>query len=984
MEFSFLFLQLVSFSLISDAFRSIKRPIDIRGVQGKIDDISYTTVSTLPHTSRLIEDLSINTEKIWFDLFPQSTPRDNSASLITSVGTAAWRTLEDLKQEPYYAESPCSLDAYLAGTQELSEEHKGNVVRLWKRLQKSHSINRMQEVDQMKIQRALAVAYVGLWGKITLRSLEESINRAAGIAWVLGDLDVRSDDDYLLTLIISGILHEVIKEHSDNTVVNKALTESFGVDVRILSQDYLKLPRFMARRTNYTEDQAEIQLQMLIACAEDYRTLYIRIADRVHAMRVLRKLPLDDLDRKKIAQEALYVYAPLAHKMGLMSQKGELEDMAMSIIDPELVMHARYTQTAAYKAYHDAIDGVQELKENDLVLRENKVAMKVTHRVKGKCELLRKMERKGLRNPKQVKDVLGMRLILDVPQRRQECDAHYTARCHSLCYYVTERLRHMPGFEPVENGFKDYIKGIKKNGYESLHQYVRDSQTKSNVEMQVRTKQMHQKAELGSCAHWYYKDTLYRTHIAHSRMYRMAWRSPEQMQAKSCAEMLGLARKQLRETRVFVYLDDASTVLNLPKHASALDAAFFIHTNVGLTATSVKIGGKTVPFGQSLSNGDVLRVELSDNGVIQANPSWLASMNTSKAQTLLRRYFRTYAQSKAVSTGLAVLLSSMASNEGAIRERFGGSWPTAQRLAEISPSRTGMSITELLLQLGSASGSVEVKRLLTRLIYGSAGLSSPSRSLVTLSGPAAITYASMQSHGWEDADMLNSLLLPMLREVIPSESSADTSTDDNDSNIDDDTNDGGVESSPRKAVDDLQHVDTVWMEMMGPNTLVPAALVQRDMDKLEDIIKQQQRKPVIALPEWVAADEYSAAAGVASPQDSSDGSTVPRERDVSATAATDTSTTNAAAAVSRHQDQWMRGLGRDNARYALHTRHAARSPYVIAQKPFSLEAPSIPPKLRSYARRKLAAEQIAKQQQLQQAMSRRQKERDVADNFAKL
>eukprot|EP00401_Gymnodinium_catenatum_P025260 CAMPEP_0117590430 /NCGR_PEP_ID=MMETSP0784-20121206/70971_1 /TAXON_ID=39447 /ORGANISM="" /LENGTH=790 /DNA_ID=CAMNT_0005392037 /DNA_START=201 /DNA_END=2574 /DNA_ORIENTATION=- len=770
----------------------------------------------------------------------------------------------------------------------------------------------MKTTDQEQVRRALTVAYVGLWGKHTLRSLEEFINRATGMReYWLGELEVGSTDSDLLPLILTGILHEVIDENIENFSIISTLNDNFGSEVLDLSQKYCKLPRFMARRTDYTIEQAENQLQMLVVSAEDYRTLYIRLADRLHAMRVLRRLPLDNDDRCKIAQEALYVYAPLAHKMGMSKLKGELEDTALKTLDPEEDTKARYTQIAANKAFHDAINRVQELKENDLILKSNHVKLTVTHRTKGRYELLRKMKRKGLSSPNEVKDVLGMRLILDIPRLKHETYTKYKNRCNNLCYYLRERVRHMPGFEPVEGGFKDYIKFKKKNGYESLHQYVRDTMTKSYVELQIRTKEMHVNAELGACAHWYYKDSIYRSEIANSKTYRLAWRSPEQMNAKSCAEVFGFAKQQILQNRVFVYLDDSSTVLNLPKGATALDAAFSIHTKMGLTAESIEVDNRTVSLDHKLSTGDVVRVTCAPNDTVQATPAWLSMMHSSKSQSALRKYFRSYEKSKLAVTGISVLLATFASNEVAVRSRFNGKWPTASRLAQIAPVRTGSSLIELLIKLGSTTNNVEVAGLLTRLLDGSN--SNLRQPLTVISGSKALLYASMQgredSCGWEDVEMLNSLLLPLVHEILPQ-------------NINPSDHFVEVSVLDRKT-EEFQQIESVWMKMIGPNSLTAGTSVPQHIDDLQEIIDIQQRKPVLPVPDSVTFMD-----------------TVAEDNPVNVN-------------KSRHIQQWMRGLGRTNA-IASKRVHSTRSPYSIVEKPFSLEASSLSPKLLLYARRKYA------------------------------
>ena len=195
----------------------------------------------------------------------------------------------------------------------------------------------------------------------------------------------------------------------------------------------------------------------------------------------------------------------------------------------------------------------------------------------------------------------GIRIIVDHvwrinkgPQGNiRESEEEYIIRGHDICYHIIQELRTLSGWAPAQ--FKDYIKKPKGNGYQSLHQYIRNVAVNEYVEIQVRTRAMHIQAELGESAHWYYKDQIYRQEISETKIYRSAWRSPTQLLAKSAIELLTLARQQLLASRVYVFLDDCSTVLNLPKGATALDAAFALHSDVGLTLANVRVGKYSSP-----------------------------------------------------------------------------------------------------------------------------------------------------------------------------------------------------------------------------------------------------------------------------------------------------------------------------------------------------------------------------------------------------
>jgi len=508
---------------------------------------------------------------------------------------SAWRALVSATDE-----EPPTLSAYIYGTIEINNAHLHKINELWDAIRKKGSMRHLSDEDSSRVIEALRVAYVALYGKVTQRSLESMILRVKGTAAVLGEL--KAD----VTVVIAAILSEVVAELGDSSSIKKQLEFRFGKDALDVAEKYSKLPKFMARKALYTPMQSEYHIQMLVSSAEDYRTLYVRIADRLHTMRILRSLPLDSAEMKKIAQEALHVYAPLAHKMGIMKVKGELEDLAFRVLDPEMFQKSRYTQIAANKAFQEAAEQIQELLLTDQTMAENKATCRLTYRIKDKYQLYLKMTRKGLKSPSEVRDALGLRIIIENPIRSDETTEMREARGEKLCYHMIGKIRSMDGWSPSPSGFKDYIAGVKENGYKSLHQYIKNKALGTNVEVQVRTKEMHRVAELGVAAHWYYKDQIYRPEVASSKLYRIAWRSQQQANAKSPAELIGMAKQQLCASRVFVFLEDCSTVINLRKGSTALDAALAIRAELGLAASAINLKGQDIKSNEPLVNGDIL------------------------------------------------------------------------------------------------------------------------------------------------------------------------------------------------------------------------------------------------------------------------------------------------------------------------------------------------------------------------------------------
>lgn len=409
------------------------------------------------------------------------------------------------------------------------------------------------------------------------------------------------------------------------------------------------------------------------------------------------------------------------------------------------------------------MEAVQLIMTNSSYLTEQGVRSVLSFRIKDKYQLFLKMQRKNLSSVSQVRDALGMRIIAVYPRRDGETDEDYIERGNSICYHLVSELRNVTGWVPSERGFKDYIKKTKENGYQSLHQYIKNKALGTNVEVQVRTRAMHLKAELGEAAHWFYKDQTYKSDIVERKIYKQVWRSPQQTAARSPAELIGMAKKQLLSTRVLVFLEDRSTVLNMKKGHTALDAAFALHSDVGLTLTGVKVGGKSVGLDYTLQNGDIVSCE-SCADTVSVKPAWIGICKSSSAQAKIRKYFRDNNRAMLVCIGLMHMLMSLTLSEDCVKARYPNGLPTVTKLAEYATKRTPFSITniaEFLERLAGTSKS-ESAGLLGSL------LDIPSSKLTVASMRLGLIWAHMEDkNGWEDKQMQKRLLIPLLQDVLP-------------------------------------------------------------------------------------------------------------------------------------------------------------------------------------------------------------------------
>lgn len=632
--------------------------------------------------------------------------------------------------------------------------------------------NRTNILDQ--VNDAFKIAYVGLWKLKAERTLEPLIKRVEGSMKVLLDLEekVSVSDEILLSAILADIIEIYIVKNKDDFErigFRKKLVERFGEKVVDAGEKYSRLEKFMSQRADYSEFQSEIFLQMLVSTVEQYDLLYIRIAERCHTLRTIKKLAVSDADRAKICKEARHVYVPLADKMGLEKIKAEMEDSCFSVLEPTAFAECNRNMRKVLTSTFNQLKGdLDEVVRSDPFLRSQKVTVSLKNRMKTAYQIYLKMRLQKLEKPSDVKDIIGYRVVLTVPKSDKETDAEHTRRSNEMCYYVHSKVKMLPTWNAPVSEFKDYIKGTKDNGYQSLHQYLRNKESNVYVEMQIRTEEMHRAATLGDAAHWFYKDCRYRPNIASHKLYTLTWRSPQQTEIKSPSELVILAKNQILSQRTLVYASDKSTILNLEKRCTALDAAFAIHTSIGLSTTSIRVNGRSVPLEYVLKNGDVVQVETTEGKVPCAVMAWLEVTKSTQAVDALKRYLNKNAKAMCAVIGCVKLLSTLSLSTGAISESLdneNGSSLTAEALIEVlKTNKTPSSMAKFLISLGEATRKEDVSAVVGQALGVSPAV------LTSMSEKFALTWARMQEkHGWEDKETRDSLLLPLLEQYLPEE-----------------------------------------------------------------------------------------------------------------------------------------------------------------------------------------------------------------------
>ena len=412
--------------------------------------------------------------------------------------------------------------------------------------------------------------------------------------------------------IATALLHDVVE---DTSVGLKEIERRFGAEVARLVDGVTKLSRLelQSERTK----QAENFRKLVLAMSEDIRVLLVKLADRLHNMRTLHFVPQPER-RRKTARETMEIYAPLAERIGMDALKTELETLAFQELNPE----AR--QTIAARLTFLRGQGANLIKEieEDLkrVLTEHEVPfLDVTGREKSPYSIWLKMQKKNVAF-EALSDVMAFRII--VPEK---------AHCYAALGAVHAAYRMVPG------RFKDYISTPKSNGYQSLHTGVTVPERRNaKIEVQIRTREMHEVAEYGVAAHWIYKQG---EEVAKDRR-RYPWvRALLDIleNAEGAQDFLEHTKLELHHDQVFCFTPKGD-LIELPRGATPVDFAYEVHSQVGDSCVGAKVNGKIVPLRTQLENGDHVEIITARGGT--PNPAWERFVVTGKARARIRRFVR--------------------------------------------------------------------------------------------------------------------------------------------------------------------------------------------------------------------------------------------------------------------------------------------------------------------------------------------------------
>jgi RelA/SpoT family (p)ppGpp synthetase len=480
----------------------------------------------------------------------------------------------------------------------------------------------------VKVYDALRVAYRAHRGQAR-KSGEPFIIHPVEVALLLAGLKMDEDT------VMAGLLHDTVE---DTDMTFELVEEMFGEPVRAIVEGETKVSKLPKLAfSDYADEQAENLRQMFVAMTDDYRIIIVKLADRLHNMRTLKFMKPEK--QVKISRETLDIFAPLAHRMGIWQFKSELEDTAFMYLYPQEYKRLSRRLQQHQKKFQDTLDRSQKLLKDrlnaDPTLREQTASVQVSGRMKEIYSLWHKMETKKEHNLDHILDVVALRVII-TPKADPEYDENDSDRGVWLCYHVLGLVQHLEGFQPVPTRVKDYISFPKPNGYQSLHTALILNGQK--IEVQIRTSMMHQVAEYGMASHWAYTDGKRRMSDK-DELYNTPWLASIkewQNEKLNARDFVDSVRNELLGKRVFVFLRNGK-ILNLARGATAIDAAFQIHSEVGLNMHGVEINGKPVPVSYELQNGDVVSI-LTGEG--RPSIEWMRYAKSRSTRSRLRLYFR--------------------------------------------------------------------------------------------------------------------------------------------------------------------------------------------------------------------------------------------------------------------------------------------------------------------------------------------------------
>ena len=454
------------------------------------------------------------------------------------------------------------------------------------------------------------------------KSGEPYFNHCVAVATILADWGMDQN------MVIGGLLHDTIE---DTEVTKDDISTRYGNDVLHLVESVTNLSGIKFNSRNHKK--AENFMKMFISFANDIRAIIIKLADRLHNLRTISYLT--KIKQRRLALESKEIFAPLAHRIGMNNVKMEMEDIIFSILEPPSYKSIKNLVKANEKERKNYIDSFIEPLNSEL--KSFDIKFDILGRAKHFYSIHNKMRLKNI-TFSEIFDQFAIRIIVEKVKD---------------CYMVLGMIHQK--YTPLQDRFKDYIAMPKSNGYQSIHTTVFGKEGKM-VEVQIRTKEMNQIAEIGVAAHWIYKDKSEQIQRKEKILEKFAWIRDmiDELgnENKNPQEFMDMLKTDLFHDEIFVFTPSGD-VVQLVENATPIDFAFQIHSEVGLKCSGAKINGHIVPLNTELKNGDSVEIMTSENK--RPSYAWLKIVKMPKSKNHIKRWIKKNEYKEKITLGKEIL-----------------------------------------------------------------------------------------------------------------------------------------------------------------------------------------------------------------------------------------------------------------------------------------------------------------------------------------
>lgn len=533
------------------------------------------------------------------------------------------------------------------------------------------------KADLTVIERAYTAAERAHSGQ-KRRSGEPYITHPLAVAQILADLGIGSKT------VAAALLHDTVE---DTAYTLEQLRGDFGDEIAMLVDGVTKLDK-----VKYGDStQAETVRKMIVAMSKDIRVLIIKLADRLHNARTWGFVPAESAARK--ATETLEIYAPLAHRLGIQAIKWELEDLSFAVLYPKLYAEIESLVRQRTPQREEFVQSVIDAVNEDL--RASKIRGQVVGRPKQYYSIYQKMVLRG-RDFDEIYDLVGIRVLVNSVRD-----------CYAVLGAIHARWTPLPG------RFKDYIATPKFNLYQSLHTTVLGPEGRP-VELQIRTQEMHQRAEFGVAAHWKYKEQLATGKTGASSLQNdtdMAWLahiSDWQAETADPGEFLDSLRYEIGAKEVYVFTPKGR-VIGLPAGATPVDFAYAVHTEIGHRTMGSKVNGRLVPLETELNTGDVVEVFTSKNPDSGPSQDWLNFVKSPRARNKIRQWFTKERRDEAIEQGRDAIARAMRKQNLPLQKLM-----SQDSFAEVAAQMKYVDVSALYAAVGE--GHVSTQSVLEKVV----------------------------------------------------------------------------------------------------------------------------------------------------------------------------------------------------------------------------------------------------------------------------